>query len=845
MKYYKLSVEECFENLQSRMEGLSRSEVDERLAEYGKNEIIIKGKSFWKKLSEPFKDIFMAVLLFAVVISLVKKENIDAVIIGVIVFVDAGIYYIQQFSTDRVLKSLQKKNSLMVDAIRDNQMVKVDSINLVPGDIIVIEEGDKIPADCRLISVDSLRVDESQMTGESLPVEKDTGNITDDKDVYDQSNMVFNGSFVVGGQAKAMVINTGNNTEYGKLAKLSVSSNNESPVQKRINKLISIIVKVIAVVAAIAFALSLYRGMSISDAIRYVLALSVSAVPEGLPVAITVILVLGMRRMAKKKALVKNQPAIETVGIVTTIATDKTGTLTKNMLTVQKTWQMDDTLIDIKKAISHSLLPAISKSRDPLDLAMENYLAKSEIINREKISMTLPFSQQYAMSGNLIHTNGSYELFIKGAPEKVIELCHFEKTQSNEIRNQVLSMAASGLRVLALAHIRINNVLNSFEEIDKKEVFEFDGLIGVADVLRNEATAAIKRAHSAGIKVCMVTGDHFETAYNIGKQLGIVDDRSEVLDSSLMRDMTDKELLDSVDKIRVYARVTPENKHRLLSILKQTEITAMTGDGVNDVPALTNAHVGVAMGSGTSIAKDAGDIILLDDNFRSIVDAVHEGRTVYANIKRMVAYLLSTNAGEVLLALGALIIGAPIPLMAVQILWVNLVTDTCMVIPLGLEPGEKRNMLRPPIKPNASLFSKFMISRIMLTTITMAAISLWLYLRFIATDGVDYARTITFNALVVMQWASAINSRSDYEPLYKRILKISWPFIIGLAIAVVSQVFAITGFLHNALHIKVTPNMNDLVMSTLLAFVIPIVVIEIHKWIGRKFFNKGREVKRK
>lgn len=339
----------------------------------------------------------------------------------------------------------------------------------------------------------------------------------------------------------------------------------------------------------------------------------------------------------------------------------------------------------------------------------------------------------------------------------------------------------------------------------------------------------------------MVTGDHFETAFNIGRQLGIVKDKSEVFDSSKMRDLDDDELSKIVETIRVYARVTPENKHRLLSILKKNEITAMTGDGVNDVPALTNSHVGVAMGSGTSIAKDAGDIILLDNNFSSIIDAVHEGRTIFANIKRMVAYLLSTNAGEVIISIGALIIGVPIPLVAVQILWINLVTDTFMVIPLGLEPGEKRNMSRPPNKPNSSLFSKFMISRIALTTVVMATVVLGMYIFFLNAKGVEYARTITFNALVVIQWASAFNFRSDYESLFWRIRRISLIFYVGLFLAISSQIIALVGFLHGPLRIKVVPSMTDLAVTTLIAFISQIVVIEIHKYIGRKYFNKGSE----
>jgi Ca2+-transporting ATPase len=657
-------------------------------------------------------------------------------------------------------------------------------------------------------------------------------------ELYERANMVYQGSFVIGGQAKALVVATGNSTEFGKLAALSVGEHEDSPVQQRINWLVSLLVRIIAGISLVAFLLSLYRGMEFTEAIRYVLALAVSAVPESLPVAITVVLVLGMRRMAKKKALVKSPAAIETIGIVTTIASDKTGTLTKNMLTVQQVWSGALSNHDSLTAIKFSTILASSKTRDPLDVAMQLYIGGHSPNVHGRVVASLPFDQEYAMSGNITESAGQLTLWVKGAPEHVIEHCTMPKKAREDAHDEVKSMAANGLRVLALARAAITKPVGSFSEVESQR-FEFMGLIGVADVLRPEAPAAIKRAQAAGIRVCMVTGDHFETAFHIGRQLGIVESSDQVFDSRKMHELSDDELADIVEHTRVFARVIPEDKHRLLMVLKRSQITAMTGDGVNDVPALTGAHVGVAMGSGTSIAKDAGDIILLDNNFRSIVQAVHEGRTIYANIKRMVAYLLATNAGEVLVAVGSLIAGIPVPLTAVQILWVNLATDSFMVIPLGLEPGEKRNMLRPPQKANAPLFSKFMLSRIVLTAITMGVLTLSMYGSFIASHGVEYARTIAFNALVVMQWASAFNSRSDYETLLTRIRRYNGPFYAGLALAVFVQLIALSGFLHAALHITVSPRIGDIIWTSAVSFIVPIVIIEVHKWIGRRFFGKG------
>lgn len=839
MDYYTKTTAKALQDLQSSPRGLSKTEVGERQREYGLNMIAIKGEPLWKKLIEPFADIFMAVLFVAAAVSLWHGEHIDAIIIAAIMLVSAVIYYVQRFSTERILKSLQKKNSESVDVLRDGGMVRLDATQLVPGDVIILDEGERIPADCRLLETTSLRADESQLTGESLPINKQAEPLTDDTPLYERTNMVYQGSFIIGGQATALVVATGNNTEFGKLAALSTDRRDESPVQRRINKLIAVLVKVIFVISLIAFALSLYRGMEVAEAVRYVLALAVSAVPESLPIAITVVLVLGMRRMAKKKALVKSPEAIETIGIITAIASDKTGTLTKNMLAVQQIWSHDPHAHNVMSAMAHSVLPATSKTRDPLDVAMEQYVPKARRIPATQIVATLPFDQAVAMSGNVVADKNGPTLWIKGSPEHIIERSELSAYERDITHNQVKSMAANGLRVLALARVVTQQVVEGFEDLPKGKRFTFCGLVGVADQLRPEAHAAIARAHAAGIRVCMVTGDHFETAFHIGRQLGIASTRDEVFDCRKMHEMTDDELGKIVQNVRVFSRVIPEDKHRLLMILKRSQIVAMTGDGVNDVPALTGAHVGIAMGGGTGIAKDAGDIILIDNNFRSIVNAVHEGRTVYANIKRMVAYLLSTNAGEVLVALGALIAGIPIPVIAVQILWVNLVTDTCMVIPLGLEPGEKRNMLKAPQRPNAPLFSRFMLTRLVLTAATMAALTLSIYVVFLGQHTVDYARAIAFNALVVMQWASAVNSRSDYEPLYKRIRKPNVPFYIGLFIAVTCQIVAMAGPLHGALHITAVPGMQDLITTSLIAFTVPIVMIEIHKWAGRRFLHKG------
>lgn len=838
MLYYNSSIKGVLTELETSEEGLSDSDAAERLRSHGKNVIRVSGVPLWKKIIEPFASVFMLVLFIAAIISIIHKDVIDGIIIMVIIAISAIIYYIQQLSTARILKTLQKHTLQKVRVLRDGNKIEIDSSMLVPGDIITLSEGDKVPADARLIVSSGVRTDESSLTGESNPISKTQGILRGEKEIYEQSNILFQGSFLVAGEALAVVLSTGNTTEFGQLAALANDTTTTSPVQAKIDKLLEQIIIIVAGIAIVAFALALYRGTELSEAIRFVLAVSVSAVPESLPVAISVILVLGMRRMALRKALVRDIRAIETVGVITTIATDKTGTLTKNQLTVQETWQPSEVYTNLPLTALYSINQREGeKSHDPLDLAMLSYVQthKSAVLRGTHIA-DIPFDLSYAMSGNLWKKENGYYLYVKGSPESILERSLMTEGEREHAEIALHKLTSQGYRVIALAQAEPLGEITKFVQLHTTKL-DFVGFIAVADILRPEARSAIARAQSAGVSVRMITGDHFETAFHIGVKLGIVTTREQVFDSRRMHTMTDDELRRVVDTVRVFSRVIPENKYRILSILKEKNITAMTGDGVNDVPALANAHVGVAMGSGSEIAKDAGDIILLDNNFKSIIEAMREGRVVIANIRRMLFYLLSTNAGEALTALGALAIGLPIPLLPVQILWVNLVTDTLLVIPLGLEPGEKNIMKRQPKSPDAPVLSRFMVGRIILVALTMTIVALLLYIFYAADYGEEYARTIVFSSIVVMQWANAFNARSDYQSVLARLKTWNGLFYAGLTIAIVLQFMAIFGPFRTLLHIH--PVMiGDLAISALIAFLVPVIVVEIHKWVGRHYYHK-------
>ena len=836
MLFYHRSVEETYRELHTQPEGISGHEASKRLETYGPNAIRIKGEPLWRTLIEPFANIFMLVLFVAAVISFIHHAVFDAVIILVIMGVSALIYYVQRFSTERILRSLQKHSAQQVEVIRHDETMLIDASRLVPGDVIKLSEGDKIPADIRLTRADAVRVDESVLTGESVPVSKSSDTIGDHKEVYEQTNMVFQGSFMIAGQATGVVVFTGNHTEFGRIAALTKKAPDasRSPVQKKIDTLLSRIVIVVAALAVVAFVLALARGIELTEALRFVMALSVSAVPESLPVAISVILVLGMRRMAAKKALVRTMRAIETVGVITTIATDKTGTLTENKLSVQEVWQPEGSEHHLPTVAHRTINHHSERTRDPLDVAMIEFTnAEASVELKGEAVTKLPFDQAFSMSGNVWHHKGRYDLVIKGAPEQVMAHSHLSKAQRTEAETALQSLTTQGYRVIALASTKLDKPLDKLQDLSKNTQLQFVGFLAVADTLRPAARRAIHAAQSAGVSVRMITGDHFETAYQIGMQLGLIESRNQVFDSRKMGELSDKQLAKHVLDARVFSRVTPENKFRILQILKAKEITAMTGDGVNDVPALSNAHVGVAMGSGSQIAKDASDMILLNDNFASIVRAMKEGRIVFANIRRMLFYLLSTNTGEVIVMIGALVVGLPMPLAPVQILWVNLVTDTSMVIPLGLEPGEKDVMKRKPISPTAPILGKYMISRIVLVALTMGILALAMYAYFNARYGAAYGQTVAFAALVVMQWTNAFNARSTFESVFSRLRVWNKAFYIGLTASVTLQLVAFFGPLQPVLHIHPIA-LGDLFITSIIAFVVLILVVEIHKFIGRR-----------
>lgn len=824
--------------------GLSEKEVLKLQEKYGKNTLKMAETPWWRRALEPFMDIFMVILIVAMILSLLQQNWIEAATIFVIIALNAVIYYIQQFSTERILKSLKRSTMHSVTVMREGTEVAIEATELVPGDIVVLKEGDRVPADGRIISESGLLTNESMLTGESDSIAKDAKAISGQKKVYEQRNMVFSGSFVVTGTGRYVVTATGNRTEYGKIASLASSLGEESPIRAKMDKLVGQIAIVVIIIAIVVLAIQLVDGIPLLQALEFTLAMAVSAVPEGLPIAISIILALCAARMAKKQALIRELRAIESIGIVTTIASDKTGTLTENRLELREMWTPELSEKEFREKLACAALGEFSMMEqgrdslaiDPLDTCILDYMRENGYpICPMKPIKSYAFDQSLKMSGNLYRDEkGRLLLQVKGAPEVILKRAKLSDKRRAEAEDKLVELANKGYKVLAVASSKIDHEINELNRLGKDTQLELEGFIAVADALRKAVPAAIKQAARMGVKTKMVTGDHAGTAFAIGREAGLAEDFSQVLDCSNLSNINDNDLTDLVKTTTIFARVTPEDKYRILSAIKETEICAMTGDGVNDVPALVGAHVGIAMGDAPSIVQDAGDIVLLDNNFKNITEAIKESRTVLANIRRMLGYLLATNAGEVLTMLGALLISGGQLLTPIQILWVNLVTDSLMVIPVGLEPPEKKVLQQKPESKDAPILPVRMLGKMILVACVMAAGTMGTYyLADWLLGNVEQANTLAFTALVAMQWANAVSVRGTYESAWQRLKVPHKSFHLAMGAAIILQLLALFGPLAKIVNV-VEVSLVALILTAVAAFVVPLAIFEAYKKLKRK-----------
>lgn len=865
--FYTKDVEEVIKELDTDIKGLSSNEVEKRIKKYGYNELEEKkGKTFFQMFISQFKDFMIIILLIAVAISLLVGEIIDAAIILAIVILNALLGSIQENRANEALKALKKLSTPHAKVLRDGEVKVVSSKEIVPGDIVLLEAGDFVPADGRLIEAAALKVNESSLTGESVPVEKQVAPLdSENVSLGDRINMVFSGTTVVYGRGKMVVTGTGMNTEMGKIASMMGEEEETIPLQERLNKLGKTLGIAAIFICGLIFLIGYLRGTPILEMFLTSISLAVAAIPEGLPAIVTITLAIGVQRLAKRNAIIRKLPAVETLGSANVICTDKTGTLTLNQMTVTHVYvdrsikRLKDINVDnrVFKLIAASTLCSDARISedgkeigDPTEVALVAALKKlgkekPELDNKYQRIDELPFDSDRKLMTTVHKFKDKYISITKGAPEYLISRCsHIDEngttrtiTQEDlqNINRANEDLARNGMRILAVTYKSIQNEDFDREELESNLVFL--GLIGMIDPPRPEAKEAIRKCDLAGITTVMITGDHKLTAEAIAKSLGILHEGEKVITGEELEKIDFEELVKNVKKIRVYARVAPEHKVMIVKAWqKNGAIVAMTGDGVNDAPALSQADIGVAMGiTGTEVAKEAADMVLTDDNFATIVSAVEEGRTIYSNIRKSVRYLLSCNIAEILTVFIANLMGLGQPLLAIHLLWINLVTDSLPALALGMEPPTDDVMKAKPRRRDESIFADGLGIQVLIEGMMMSLLSIAAFM-IGNTHSLEIAETMTFMTLVFSQLFHALNSRSNKESLFK-IKFFSNKFLIGaIGIGIVLQMILDTPFLSKIFEISVL-NMNQwlLVIGLSFAFVIS---VEIEKFFFRKFHKK-------
>jgi len=798
--FYQLSVDETLKELNTSHSGLSIMEVQTRQKEHGRNSLTeTKQKSKLSILLGQLDDVMIIILLIAAVISFVVGEHTDAYVILAIIIGNAWLGFTQEYHAEESMKMLKKMAAQFAMALRENKPVKIDASELVPGDIISVVTGDIIPADARIIETSSLKVDEASLTGESHSVEKITEPITGENLVPgDQVNMLFKGTVVSNGSAKGVVTATGMNTELGKIAGLMGEGLQKTPLQKRLAVFSKQLAVAVILICLAVFGYGLLRDEPPQQMFLIALSLAVAALPEALPAVVTIALARGASRMADQKALIRKLPAVETLGSVTYICSDKTGTLTRNEMNVEKLQSIPDkeTLLHYAMLLNNELkFSDEGLLGDSTEVALVKYAidqgkSKEEADTKFPFVTKLPFDSERMRMSTLHRDEDKWILFVKGAPAKMAEIFEGKyKAQVEEWININRTWAAEGLRVLFFGYKVFDEEPVISHEIEKG--LELLGIVAMIDPPREEVIDAIKECKSAGIFTVMITGDQALTAKAIASRLNIINDDSQaVMTGADLQKIPKEDFKNEVKKIAVYARVSPEQKLNIIQALQENnEIVAMTGDGVNDAPSLKQADIGLAMGiTGTDVSKEAADMILLDDNFTTIVKAVKEGRRIYENIKKFVVYVLSCNFSEILTIFFAPVLGFAIPLLPIHILWINLVTDGLPGIALVTEHSEKHIMKQPPRSPKENLFAGGLLLRILATGVIMAVAAL-----FIQWWSIQYGlevraqQTMVFTTLCFVQLGNALTVRSLYNSIFTTGIFSNKKLLGGIIVTIILQ----------------------------------------------------------
>lgn len=889
--WFNKTVSETVKQLGTDQEiGLTKDEVKARQEEYGLNELAAKKKkSTFIKFLEQFKDFMIIVLIISAIISGivgVMEEGLsgitDTIIILIVVVVNAIIGVAQENKAEKSLEALQKLSSHVAKVMRDGKLEVVPSRELVPGDIVIMETGDYVPADLRIIEAVNLKAQEAALTGESVPVEKISDKIEDEKiGIGDRINMLFSSSLITYGRGKAVVVETAMNTEVGKIANIINSAEeNQTPLQQKLDKLGKTLGIVALIICVLIFGIGLLYGKDVIEMFMTAVSLAVAAIPEGLPAVSTIVLAIGVQRMVKRNAIVKKLPAVETLGSATVICSDKTGTLTQNKMTVEKiyynnnvrevkefTRDLEDD--DLNKLIHASMLcndTKISENNeltgDPTETALVDLGFKlnyeGTLYGEYPRTKEIPFDSDRKLMTTVHDTNGKYIVYTKGGVDELLARCTKYRINgkikedltdfSKEIRKVNNEMASSALRVLAMAYKELDHEPSNEEMKNIEQDLIYIGMVGMIDPPRLEVKNAVATCKKAGIKTVMITGDHKITAIAIAKTLGILENDEEAITGIELEEMSQEELEKSVRKYSVYARVSPEHKVRIVKAWQANgEIVAMTGDGVNDAPSLKIADIGCAMGVvGTDVAKEAADVILTDDNFATVVSAVEEGRRIYDNILKAIQFLLSSNIGEIVALFLAILItpwlsskfGIDINsiqvLLPIHLLWINLVTDSLPALALAVDPAAQDVMERKPEKHKGGIFTKGMTWRIMYQGIMIGLLTLAAFIIGLSTKGatpemkVQIGQTMAFYVLALSELVHIFNVRDNYKSIFKtKIFNNNKLILAVIGSAALMFVILFTEWLRNIFSLVLLP-VEHILEITLLVFS-PILVVELFK----------------
>jgi Ca2+-transporting ATPase len=857
MKFFLANIRETLEILGTSAKGLQQMEAEQRLITYGKNELIEKKKKpAWLLFLAQFKELMTLILLLAAIVSWAIGDAKDAAIILVIVALNAIVGFVQEYRAEKAMEELKKMASAVAKVMRDGKMTQLPASQIVPGDIVHLEAGDIVPADLRLIEVHSLKTEEASLTGESYSIEKKASELKDENaSLGDQINMVFKSTIVSYGRATGVVVSTGMQTEIGKIAGMLQQPETQTPLQQRMadfSKKLSVVIGLICVVIYIT---GILRGEDQMQMLLTAISVAVAAIPEALPAVITIALALGARKMVTENALIRKLPAVETLGSVNFICSDKTGTLTQNKMAVREIWTPHNNEIDhLAMNANNALLLAMLLNQDtrlheseivgdPTEIAAVVYAQKQLKIDEQTIKSyqrteEIPFDSVRKMMTSVHQFNQHYLVITKGAVESVLKKCI--NINEKSITHKADSIAEQGMRTLAYAYkiisaVEHKHIGNHQHKLEKD--LHFLGVIGMIDPPRPEVIAAVEECKTAGIIPVMITGDHPKTALAIATEIGIATPtRHDVLTGVELAELSFEQLKQKVETVCVYARVSPEQKLNIVKALQENKhYVAMTGDGVNDAPSLKRANIGIAMGiTGTDVSKEAAHMILLDDNFSTIVKAIKEGRRIFDNIRRFIRYIMTGNAGEIWTIFLAPIIGLPIPLLPIHILWINLVTDGLPSLALANEPAEANIMKRPPRKSSDSMFSDGVGLHIVWVGLLIGLLCLGIQAWAIKNN--THWQTMVFTALSLCQLSHVMAIRSDHEFIYKhgilnnKFLLLTVLLTTLLQLAIVYVPFLQTIFSTNAL------NLTELLLCFAAAAIV-FHAVELEKWIKMKRNN--------